>query len=106
MDANELQEGAARIIELASRANRYVEETAPWKLAKEKRDTELDVVLANLVRTVARLAALSAPFIPEKAAAVWAALGAPRVLGDVRLRDVGTLSVRGWPRDWSACVTR
>src|SRR5437879_11517136 len=66
MDANELQEGAARIIELASRANRYVEETAPWKLAKEKRDTELDVVLANLVRTVARLAALSAPFIPEK----------------------------------------
>jgi len=97
MDANELQEGAARIIELASRANRYVEETAPWKLAKEKRDTELDVVLANLVRTVARLAALSAPFIPEKAAAVWAALGAPRVLGDVRLRDVRTLSVRGWP---------
>jgi len=96
MDANELQEGAARIIELASRANRYVEETAPWKLAKEKRDAELDVVLANLVCTVARLAALAAPFIPEKAAAVWAALGAPRVLGDVRLRDVGTLSVRGW----------
>ena len=96
MDANELQEGAARIIELASRANRYVEETAPWKLAKEKRDAELDVVLANLVCTVARLAALAAPFIPEKAAAVWAALGAPRVLGDVRLRDVGTWSVRGW----------
>ena len=96
MDANELQEGAARIIELASRANRYVEETAPWKLAKEKRDAELDVVLANLVRTVARLAALSAPFIPGKAAAVWTALGAPHALDDVRLRDVGTLSVRGW----------
>jgi len=96
MDANVLQEGAARIIELASRANRYVEETAPWKLAKEARDAELDAVLANLIRTVARLAVLSAPFIPEKAAAVWAALGAPPALGDVRLRDVGPLSVRDW----------
>src|SRR5213594_1304569 len=71
MDANALQEGAARIIELASRANRYVEETAPWKLAKEKRNAELDQVLANLVRTVARLAVLSGPFIPDKAVAIW-----------------------------------
>src|SRR5256712_7118091 len=67
MDAQELQEGAALVIELASRANRYVEATAPWKLAKAKRDVELDVVLASLVRTVARLAVLSAPFIPHKA---------------------------------------
>src|SRR6266478_7264575 len=36
MDAQGLQEGAALVIELASRANRYVEETAPWKLAKAK----------------------------------------------------------------------
>lgn len=96
MDANELQEGAARIIELASRANRYVEETAPWKLAKAKRDPDLDRVLADLVRTVARLAILSAPFIPEKAAAIWTALGAPTAFGDVRLADVRDISVRGW----------
>ena len=55
MDAIGLQEGAAQVIELASRANRYVEETAPWKLSKEKKDAELDSVLANLVRAVARL---------------------------------------------------
>jgi methionyl-tRNA synthetase len=96
MAANELQQGAATIIDLASRANRYVEETAPWKLAKEKRDAELDTVLADLARTVARLALLSAPFIPEKAAAIWTALGAPRRFGDVRLADVATLSVGGW----------
>src|SRR5205085_2867264 len=58
MDANELQEGAALFIALASRANRYIEENAPWKLAKEKQDAQLDVVLAHLVRTVARLAVL------------------------------------------------
>jgi methionyl-tRNA synthetase len=93
MDAHGLQEGASRVIELASRANRFVQETEPWKLAKEKREAELDAVLANLVRTVARLAVLSAPFIPAKAHTLWAALGAGRALSDVRLADVGDLSV-------------
>ena len=93
MDAHGLQEGATLVIELASRTNRFVQETEPWKLAKEKRNAELDTVLASLVRTVARLAVLSAPFIPEKAQTLWAALGAGRALSDVRLADVGDLSV-------------
>ena len=76
MDAYDLQGGAAQLMELATRANRYVDETAPWSLAKSPgRATELDTALANLVRTVARLAGLAAPFIPEKAAAVWGLLG-------------------------------
>ena len=93
MDAHGLQEGATLVIELASRANRFVQETEPWKLAKEKRAAELDTVLASLVRTVARLAVLSAPFIPEKAQTLWAALGTGRALSDVRLADIGDLSV-------------
>jgi methionyl-tRNA synthetase len=96
MDAQELQEGAALVIELASRANRYVEETAPWKLAKEKRDAELDTVLANLARTVARLAVLAAPFVPAKAEAIWDVLGAPQAHGDVLLADLAALSPAGW----------
>ena len=36
---------------------------------------ELDSALANLVRTVARLAGLAAPFMPEKAAQIWRLLG-------------------------------
>ncbi len=95
MDAYELQQGAALVIELATRANRHVEETAPWKLAKAQRDAELDVVLASLVRTVARLAVLSAPFIPLRADTIWSALGAPRGLRAVRLADVADLSVTG-----------
>ena len=95
MDAQDLQEGAALVIELASRANRYVEETAPWKLAKAQRDAELDVVLASLVRTVARLAVLSAPFIPQKAEAIWSGLGVARTWRDVRLSDFANLSVTG-----------
>ena len=95
MDAQDLQQGAALVIELASRANRYVEETAPWKLAKEKKNAELDQVLANLVRVVARLAILAAPFIPAKAQEIWDLLGAERSFAALRLSDLGALSVAG-----------
>jgi methionyl-tRNA synthetase len=93
MDAHQLQQGAAHVIELAYRANAYVAETAPWKLAKDQRDAELDRVLVDLVRTVTRLAVLALPFIPAKAEEMWSALGAPRALGDVRLTDLAQVSV-------------
>ncbi len=95
MDALALQDGAAQVIDLASRANRYVEETAPWKLAKERKDAELDSVLANLVRTVARLAVLAGPFLPAKALAVWGALGGPQPLAGVGFAELATLPVVG-----------
>jgi methionyl-tRNA synthetase len=96
MEAYDLQQGAALVIELASHANRYVEETAPWKLAKEKQDAELDRVLANLVRTLARLAVLAAPFLPVKAQEIWNELGADRPLASVRRADLVNFSTAGW----------
>ena len=96
MNANDLQQGATVTMELAMRANRYVEETAPWKLAKGKRDAELDAALASLIRTVARLAVLAAPFMPAKANEVWNALGADRSLASVHLGDLASLAVAGW----------
>ena len=74
MDRYRLQDGAAQLISVAASANRYVEENAPWKLAKEGRDAELDTVLANLARTIVRLAILAYPFMPEKAEAIWSAV--------------------------------
>jgi len=96
MNAFDLQQGAALVIELASHANRYIEEQAPWKLAKEKKDADLDSVLANLVRTVARLAVLAAPFVPSKAQEIWRVLGATRELSGVALADLGRIDVTGW----------
>ena len=95
MNAYDLQRGAALLIELASHANRYVEETAPWKLAQEKKDAELDAVLASLVRTVARLAVLSVPFMPRKAAEVWSVLGAGRPLEAMTFADLADLRTDG-----------
>jgi methionyl-tRNA synthetase len=96
MDAYDLQRGAALIIELAARANRYVVETEPWKLAKAKHDAALDVALGSLVRTVARLAVVVAPFIPAKAEELWRVLGADRQLANLRLTELASLSVAGW----------
>jgi methionyl-tRNA synthetase len=84
MDGYDLSGGAAVFHAFTARGNRYVEETAPWQLAKEGRDAELDQVLSALVRAVARLTILVSPFCPEKAAAAWAALGAKPPLASVR----------------------
>jgi methionyl-tRNA synthetase len=95
MDAYRLHEGAALVISLAAHANRYVQETAPWTLAKAGRDAALDEVLASLVRAVHRLAVLMAPLLPEKAALVWDVLGTGRPLAAVRLGDLETPQVSG-----------
>src|SRR5438034_1460957 len=90
MDGNRLEEGAAQWMDLAARANRYIEETAPWKLAKAGRDAELDQVLASLARTVVRLAILDSPFIPATAYAAWTQFAPTAHLAKVRTC---------WPRD-------
>lgn len=79
MDRYLLREGAAAAMELASAANVFIEEQAPWKLAKDDSlSADLDRVLAGLARTLARLAILLSPFMPEKCAALWQALGCDR----------------------------
>ncbi len=96
MDAYDLQGGAAQLIELATRANRYVDETAPWTIAKDPaRAAELDTVLANLVRTVARLAGLAAPFMPEKAAQIWRLLGNETPFEGLTWSDLDAPEVQG-----------
>jgi methionyl-tRNA synthetase len=75
MDALLLHRGAAAAWELVSEANAFVERQAPWSLAKSGDAAALDATLAALARCLARLAALTGPFIPQAAAALWTALG-------------------------------
>jgi methionyl-tRNA synthetase len=75
MDAGALQAAAAAWVSLATRANRFVEETAPWQLARRSDDAALDSVLATLARTVVRLAILAQPLMPDTANAMWSLVG-------------------------------
>jgi methionyl-tRNA synthetase len=75
MDALDLRAGADAIWELVSKANLYVQQSAPWSLAKAGRESELDDVLGSLARVLTRLAVLASPFIPGKSQALWETLG-------------------------------
>jgi methionyl-tRNA synthetase len=75
MDALDLRGGAEAAWSLVSAANLFVQQTAPWALAKAGKTDDLDRALAALARTLARLAAMAGPFIPGKAQAIWIMLG-------------------------------
>jgi methionyl-tRNA synthetase len=60
------------------RLNRYVEEQAPWTLAKDPdRAAELDVVLASLTEGLRVVAVLLHAWLPESTERLLEALGAP-----------------------------
>jgi len=70
-----LHEGADHAFRLVDRANLFVEERAPWALAKEDRTVELGETLAALARAVTRITLMLSPFMPGKTQEVWRGLG-------------------------------
>jgi methionyl-tRNA synthetase len=93
MDENLLHQGAATAMELSSLANGFVEEQAPWSLAKDPSAKErLDDVLGALARVVASLCVLLEPFAPLKMAELASRLGLQNV---PMLDDVATLDLAG-----------
>ncbi|MDX6513312.1 MAG: methionyl-tRNA synthetase [Gaiellaceae bacterium] len=63
------------------RLNQYVEESAPWQLAKdEARARELDAVLSNLAEGLTALAITLAPYLPDTAPRILEALRQPQDL--------------------------
>ena len=80
IDSAEVTAALDLIWQRVRRCNRYVEERAPWKLAKdESASHELDVVLASLVEAVRVISVLLSPYIPQGASKLLAALGAESV---------------------------
>jgi methionyl-tRNA synthetase len=58
------------------RSNQYVEETAPWKLAKDPANArQLDGVLYNLAESTRLISLLVTPFMPTIAQQIRAQLG-------------------------------
>jgi methionyl-tRNA synthetase len=76
LQANELQGALQSIWRLIARANQYVDQTAPFKLAKDSAQAKrLDEVLYNLAETCRVLAILLWPFLPGTADKIFAQLG-------------------------------
>jgi methionyl-tRNA synthetase len=82
--------------QLVTRANRYVEENAPWTLAKKNDMARLASVLYNLAESLRLTALYLYPVMPGTAQKIWTAIGIDRKLTASRMeqeRKWGTLAV-------------
>ena len=95
MDELDLRGGAEAVWSLVSAGNLFVTQTAPWALAKAGEDAKLDSALASLTRCLYRLAVLVSPFMPEKADALWGALGQPGTAASVEWENLVEPPVAG-----------
>lgn len=66
--------------DLVKRANRYIEDSAPWNLAKsEETMPRLQAVIYNALEAVRIAALFCAPVMPNTSADVWSRLGLPDI---------------------------
>lgn len=76
MDHMELNQAIKDVWNLIGRANKYIDETAPWILAKDPAQAErLQAVMYNLAEVLRIIAILIAPFVPVTAPKIYEQLG-------------------------------
>ena len=81
-----LTQGLAAVWDVVGRANQYLVEKEPWKLAKDPgRRDELASVLYAAAETLRILAVLISPIMPSAAGRLWVQLGIPQPLEAQRL---------------------
>jgi methionyl-tRNA synthetase len=69
---------------LISEANKYIEDSAPWKVKDEER---LSVILYNLVEALRISAVYLSPFMPSKANEIWRQIGLKQEIEDIKRFD-------------------
>ncbi len=80
MDGYRVADGVECIFNMLRRANKYIDETTPWSLAKDKTKTaRLGTVLYNLLETIRWGAVMLKPFIPATAEKILSMLNTDAV---------------------------
>lgn len=75
----QLQNALIEIFNVVSRANKYIDETTPWTLAKDEANKpRLAAVLYNLLDAIRVISALLYPFMPTTMPKVWKQIGADK----------------------------
>ena len=78
MDETRFADALSAIWQVISRANKYIDETEPWILAKdEAKAAELSDVLTHLAKALRFVAAMLQPFMPDAPKEIWSQLGLP-----------------------------
>ena len=77
IDKTQINNALAEIFKVVSRANKYIDETTPWILAKdESKKPRLACVLYNLLETIRIVSTLLSAFMPTTMPKVWEQIGA------------------------------
>lgn len=92
VDKTQLNRALEEIFKVVSRANKYIDETTPWILAKdESNKPRLACVLYNLLETIRIASTLLSAFMPTTMPKVWEQIGAGDA--DVCYDNAGTFGV-------------
>ena len=77
MEHFQFQNALEQIFKTIQRANKYIDENAPWTLAKDPANrARLATVMYNLLETIRICAVLLTPFIPDSAEKIFGQIGA------------------------------
>ena len=77
MEHFQFQNALEQVFKTIQRANKYIDENAPWTLAKDPANrARLATVMYNLLETVRICAVLLTPFIPDSAEKIFDQIGA------------------------------
>ena len=92
MDKTQINNALAEIFKVVSRANKYIDETAPWVLGKdESKKARLATVLYNLLETIRIVSTLLSNFMPTTMPKVWEQIGAAET--DITYENAGKFGV-------------
>ena len=92
MDKTQINNALAEIFKIVSRANKYIDETAPWVLGKdESKKARLATVLYNLLETIRIVSTLLSNFMPTTMPKVWKQIGAAE--SDITYENAGKFGV-------------
>ncbi len=76
LDTYKVSDALSKILDLAKRCNKYIDETMPWALAKdEEKKARLGTVLYNLLEGIRFIAVLLEPFMPETSVKILEQIG-------------------------------
>ncbi len=78
MDDYKINDALAEIWKIISKANKYIDLSMPWILAKEEKTERLNTVLYNLIETIRIVAILIQPYLVETSSKIFDYIGAKK----------------------------
>ncbi len=96
MEKMEINGALKEIWQLIGRANKYIDETEPWILAKDPaKTTRLNTVLYHLLEVLAIVSVLVEPFMPVTAGRIRAQLGLKAEVIPGAMDNLGSFDAKG-----------